>query len=86
MYWYTKNDGQLCLGTENTRMAEFEVSTEIFLQQSLSQPLMEEHIQSIGSYPEDWNHDARISEKINAAAKFIFSDELAHSEPQNQSL
>jgi hypothetical protein len=76
MKWYTLDDGRLCLGTDQLQFANFHVATEFKLNTSLEKPLNVEHIQDIGSYPEDWYNDESIDQKINQTAKKLFSDYL----------
>jgi len=72
MKWYTLENGRLCLGTENHKIANFHVATDVKLNLNLSTPLLEEHIDLIGSYPEDWYADDAIDYKINNTAKHFF--------------
>ena len=72
MKWYTLENGRLCLGTEQNRLANFHIATDVTLDSDLSLPLLEEHVELIGSYPEDWYSDDSIESKINNTAKHFF--------------
>ena len=79
MKWYTLENGRLCLGTDKEQFANFHIATEVTLENSFSVPLLEEHIELIGSYPEDWFEDEAIDLKINNTARHFFS--FAHTVP-----
>ncbi|TQV76903.1 hypothetical protein FLL45_02825 [Aliikangiella marina] len=72
MKWYTLENGRLCLGTDKNRLANFHIATDVTLEANLSLPLLEEHVELIGSYPEDWYSDDTIENKINNTAKHFF--------------
>lgn len=72
MKWYTLNNGRLCLGTEKEQIANFHVATEVVLEEGVEMPLMPEHVELIGSLPEDWYEDDKIDGKINNTAKHFF--------------
>jgi len=72
MKWYTLSNGRLCLGTEKEHFANFHVATEVVLNESLDMPLLPEHVELIGSLPEDWFSDDKIDGKINNTAKHFF--------------
>lgn len=75
MIWHTLEGGILCLGTNESRFANFHYSTEIQLEQPIHLPLAVEHIKLIGSYPEDWHQDENIGSRIDQAAKILFANE-----------
>lgn len=77
MKWYTLDNGRLCLGTNKLQFANFHIATEIKLDKSLSLPLLPEHVERIGSYPEDWYMDEAIELKINNTAKHFFGTVMA---------
>lgn len=72
MQWYTQNDGQLCLGKDLNQANDFYVATEVTLDDNISMPLLQEHIELIGSQPKDWHKDSAINNKINNTAKHFF--------------
>ncbi|WP_444994144.1 hypothetical protein [Aliikangiella sp. IMCC44359] len=72
MKWYTLDNGRLCLGTDKQRFANFHIATDILLKSKVDTPLRREHIELIGSYPEDWYSDRSIDKKINQTAKHFF--------------
>ena len=73
MKWYTLENGRLCLGTNEKKFANFHIATDVKLNGEFSAPLMEAHIELIGSYPEDWFEDETIDLKINNTARHFFS-------------
>ena len=75
MKWYTLDDGRLCLGTSELQFANFHIATEIKLSNQVSRPLLPEHVELIGSYPEDWYSDESIDSKINKTARHFFGFE-----------
>jgi hypothetical protein len=81
MNWYTLDNGRLCLGTNELQFANFHIATEIKLDSKVSQPLLPEHVELIGSYPEDWYADESIDNKINDTARHLFG---SSSEPSKQ--
>ena len=80
MKWYTLENGRLCLGTEKQRLANFHIATEVKLNAKVSTPLLAEHIELIGSYPEDWYSDETIEGKINNTARHFFG--FSNNTPQ----
>lgn len=72
MKWYTLENGRLCLGTDKQKLANFHIATDVKLSSSVVTPLIAEHIDLIGSYPEDWFADDNIENKINATARHFF--------------
>ncbi|MGX5174203.1 hypothetical protein ACUR5C_09305 [Aliikangiella sp. IMCC44653] len=73
MKWYTLENGQLCLGTSQaTTKTNFHVATNVKLSSPLSVPLLKEHVDLIGSYPEDWYSDQNIELNINKTAQHFF--------------
>ena len=80
MKWYTLNNGRLCLGTEKQQFANFHVATEVVLTEKLDLPLLPEHVELIGSFPEDWYQDDNIDGKINNTAKHFFGLAKSKSE------
>lgn len=72
MKWYTLENGRLCLGTEKACFTNFHVATEVVLAENISMPLLPEHVELIGSLPEDWYTDDKIDGKINNTAKHFF--------------
>ncbi|WP_196138236.1 hypothetical protein [Aliikangiella sp. G2MR2-5] len=72
MKWYTIDNGRLCLGTQSGQYANFHVATDVVLSSPITTPLLPEHVELIGSYPEDWFNDNDIDSKINKIAKHYF--------------
>lgn len=72
MQWYTTENGSLCLGTQKSQLANFHVVTDVKPGKAINSPLLPEHAEIIGSYPEDWYSDEAIDSKINNAAKHFF--------------
>lgn len=72
MKWYTQDNGVLCLGTRENQRVNFHVATEVRMEAKFSAPLSEAHIELIGSFPEDWDGDSTIYQKINQTAKHFF--------------
>jgi len=72
MKWYTQSNGTLCLGTQNSLFAYFNVETDVILRKRINASLTPDHIKLIGSFPEEWSKDRKIAEKINRAARFLF--------------
>lgn len=72
MKWYTLENGRLCLGTDKQKLANFHIATDVKLNSRVTSPLLAEHIDLIGSYPEDWFADEDIAHKINATARHFF--------------
>ena len=72
MKWYTLDNGRLCLGTNQLQYANFHTATEVQLDQNISLPLLPEHIELIGSFPEYWYADELIDDKINNTARHFF--------------
>lgn len=72
MKWYTQNNGVLCLGTKENQGANFHVATDVVVKTKIDTALSESHIELIGSFPEDWNADSSIDQKINDTAKHFF--------------
>jgi len=81
MNWYTKDNGVLCLGTKGSQFAYFNVVTDVIINTKINTALNEAHIAIIGSFPEDWISDSKISNKINKVAKhfFGFSNQINQS-------
>jgi hypothetical protein len=73
LYWYTEKNGRLCLGTLSAKFANFFVATDITLNEHLRLPLLPEHIDLIGSFPEEWCLQDDIEKQINAAARHLFA-------------
>lgn len=80
MKWYTKANGTLCLGTKGSQFAYFHVATDVILQKRIISSLTTEHIDVIGSFPEEWSADENITSKINRAARQFFG--LARAKPK----
>jgi hypothetical protein len=85
LQWYINDKGVLCVGKlprhpdhsqydSSTPHRIFKIETDIKPPVTISAPVTEEHVKTIGSYPEDWPHDSFIAEKIAAAARLIFGD------------
>ena len=72
MNWYTQEDGMLCLGTQSSRLANFNIVTDVRVLAKINTRLSESHIALIGSFPEDWRSDRLIAKKINNVAKHFF--------------
>ena len=72
MKWYTLDNGRLCLGTDQKKIANFHIATDVTLTEDLTTPLLSEHVDVIGSYPEDWYQDQSIEIKINRTAQHFF--------------
>jgi len=72
MKWYTKENGVLCLASEGFQFANFHLTTNVIVRCRINTALDISHINLIGSFPEDWSSDKRISAKINKAAKHFF--------------
>jgi len=72
MQWYTLDNGRLCLGTNQLQFANFHIATDIKLEDKISLPLLPEHVEIIGSFPEDWYADDAIESKINNTARHFF--------------
>jgi len=72
MKWYTQDNGILCLGTQKNQNANFHVATEVKVDTKINTSLSQSHIELIGSFPEDWDEDATIYQKINDTAKHFF--------------
>ncbi len=77
MLWYTNNNGNLCIGmnAENPSTL-FNVETKLKTKQSFEKPVTLEDVVAIGSYPEDWGYDKQIQDKLTAAARLLFEDQL----------
>jgi len=87
MQWYTIDNGTLCLGTDKQSYANFHVATDLKIDNEVTLPLSEKHIELIGSYPEDWYADDNIDMKINNAAKsLIQTNEFEKLELSEESL
>ncbi len=80
MKWYTLTNGRLCLGTDQQKFANFHTATDIVLKKGVNTPLLPEHIDLIGTLPEDWCDDEKIEQKINQTAKHLFG--LSHLSEQ----
>jgi hypothetical protein len=75
LYWYVNSLGRLCIGKNSPLTnSRFNIETNFKPTHPIQAPVTQKHIETIGSYPEDWPHDAFIAEKISAAARIIFDD------------
>lgn len=72
MKWYTKDNGVLCLVSEDFQFTNFYFTTNVIVRGKVNTSLNMSHIDVIGSFPEDWSSDKTISTKINRAAKHFF--------------
>ena len=72
IHWYTLENGRLCLGTNEATYANFHIATQVKLKQAVCTPLTQEHIDVIGSFPEDWYNDEQIDQTINNTARHFF--------------
>ncbi|TQV84482.1 hypothetical protein [Aliikangiella coralliicola] len=72
MRWYTLDNGRLCLGTDKQQYANFHIATDVVLPEKITAPLRVEHVELIGSFPEDWYSDEKINDKINNTARHFF--------------
>jgi|GEM_PF-6978250 len=68
MQWYTNESGYICLGKQG-QFAEFHIQTSQRLEKHISQPLSQNDLEEIGSYPEDWPYDGSIQEKVESLAR-----------------
>lgn len=60
------------MGSVNAHNDAFNVLTDLQLNEEMKMPLLPEHIELIGSFPEEWIEDNSIDQKINNTAKHLF--------------
>ncbi|WP_144394293.1 hypothetical protein [Pleionea sediminis] len=77
MLWYTNDKGNLCIGMDSETPSNiFDVETPLQTKSKVEHPVTLEHVVTIGSYPEDWKYDSHIKEKLTAAARLLFEEDL----------